>query len=304
MARACGKVILLGEHAVVYGVPALAVGIELGAFATARPAERSSIRLGNTVSEADDDTDVARAFAALLAELGTPPLQIQVELELPPGCGLGASAAIAVAVARAALEATSSGPAELSLVLGAAMAWERVFHGNPSGVDTAAAASGGCILFTRGEPLVRVEAKVALRLAVAVAGPPASTKTMVEGVARIKERRPELFEKSLDGIHSLVRNAKLCIEAGDTIGLGRLMDLNQMLLSGLFVSTESIERACHLAREAGALGAKLTGAGGGGAVVALVGDDAQPVLDAWRGAGLRCFETVVRAAGGGLESAR
>jgi len=298
MARAGGKVILLGEHAVVYGIPALAVGIELGALASARLAEKSRIRLGETVTEVDAGTDVARALAALLAELGTPPLEIRVDLELPPGCGLGASAAIAVAVARAALEASGSKAPESERVLGAAMAWERIFHGNPSGVDTAAAASGGCILFTRGEPPLNIEAKVSLRLAVALAGPPASTKAMVEGVARIKQRRPELFEKSLEGIHSLVRNARLCIEAGDTIGLGRLMDLNQMLLSGLFVSTESIERACQLARDAGALGAKLTGAGGGGAVVALIGDDAEPVLEAWRGAGLPCFETVVRAARG------
>jgi mevalonate kinase len=117
---------------------------------------------------------------------------------------------------------------------------------------------------------------------------------MVDSVARLKARRPELVQKTLNGIHSLVSNARLCIEAGDLAGLGKLMDLNQMLLSGLFVSTEDIENACHVARQAGALGAKLTGAGGGGAVVALVESDPARVLAAWQKLGLRCFATAVR----------
>lgn len=302
MGRASGKVILLGEHAVVYGVPAIAVGIERGASARAIRAEKASIRLGENRVEADDASDVGRALSALLAELGADPVAIDVELELPPGCGLGASAAIAVAASRAVLEVMDPEATEtLGCVLKGAMAWERVFHGNPSGVDTAAAASGGCILFRRGEPPLPIHVAAPLELAIAVAGPPASTKSMVEGVARLRERRPELVQKSLDAIHSLVNNARLCIEAGDVIGLGRLMDLNQMLLSGLFVSTEGIERACQLARDAGALGCKLTGAGGGGAVVAIVESGAERVLQAWRGAGLECFDTVVRASSGAAQ---
>jgi mevalonate kinase len=118
---------------------------------------------------------------------------------------------------------------------------------------------------------------------------------MVEAVARLRERRPELVDKTMSGIAALVQNAKLCVESGDVIGLGRLLDLNQMLLSGLFVSTEGIERACAVARQAGALGAKLTGSGGGGAVIALVGADPAPVLSALTEAGFEAFESVVRA---------
>jgi mevalonate kinase len=128
-----------------------------------------------------------------------------------------------------------------------------------------------------------------------LAGPPASTKLMVEGVARLRERRAEIVDKALEGIRALVQNAKLCLEAGDLPGLGSLMNYNQMLLSGLFVSTEGIEHCCALAREAGALGAKLTGAGGGGAVIALCDGDSAPVLAAWRAAGIECFGSTVRA---------
>jgi mevalonate kinase len=122
-----------------------------------------------------------------------------------------------------------------------------------------------------------------------------STKSMVEAVARLRARRPEVVEKSFEGVRSLVNNARLAIEAGDRPALGRLMDLNQMLLGGLFVSTPEIERMCALSRDAGALGAKLTGAGGGGSVIALgpsqAGADA--VRAAWKSAGFEGFATHV-----------
>jgi mevalonate kinase len=132
-------------------------------------------------------------------------------------------------------------------------------------------------------------------LVIALAGPPASTRSMVEGVARLRARRREIVDKAFEGIRALVTNARLCIEVGDLPGLGKLMDLNQMLLSGLMVSSESIERACEIARNAGALGAKLTGAGGGGAVVALADIDPDPVIEAFAAAGLSCFSAVVPA---------
>ncbi|HEY3498283.1 MAG TPA: mevalonate kinase, partial [Polyangiaceae bacterium] len=208
------------------------------------------------------------------------------------------SAALGVAIARAVLEAAAPGqPLERARVLEAAGAWERVFHGNPSGIDAAAAEGGGCIRFTREDGPEDVPLARTLPLAIAIAGPPASTRAMVEGVARLAERRPDSFAKTIAGITSLVDNARLCIEAGDLPGLGKLMDLNQMLLAGLMVSSEGIEGACASARQAGALGAKLTGAGGGGAVVALADLDPEPVLAAWRAAGLACFAAEVRAGG-------
>ncbi len=300
MARAGGKVILLGEHAVVYGVPALAVGIDRGAVARAAAHGEPLLRLGEQTVGVASDSDLGRAFAALLGELSAPPLAIEVDLELPAGCGLGASAAIAVAVARAVLETLHPDQQpDLDSTLRAAMAWERVFHGNPSGIDTAAAARGGCIQFSKAAGSESLVLPRALQLAIAVAGPPASTREMVESVARIKDRRPTVFQKTLDGILALVKNARLCLEAGDLPGLGQLMNLNQMLLSGLYLSTESIERACELARSAGALGAKLTGAGGGGCVVALCDLDPEPVLSAWRADGFQCFASEVRATAAG-----
>jgi mevalonate kinase len=177
-------------------------------------------------------------------------------------------------------------------------AWERVFHGNPSGVDAAVAMLGGCILFERGAPISRVRLGAPLHLCVGHTGQASSTKVMVEAVARQHERRPETTRKTFEAIFTLVKNARLALEAGDGRAVGQLMDLNQMLLSGLFVSTPEIEQMCATARTCGALGAKLTGAGGGGCVIALVSSPsaAEPVLGAWKKDGFDGFFTTAGAA--------
>lgn len=300
MARACGKVILLGEHAVVYGAPALAVGLDLGVTAEASRADAPSLVIDGRRVTTENGSELVQALDALCGRLSAPPLAVEARLELPPGAGLGASAALGVAIARAVLGVTRP---ELDLasaagrdeVLAAAAAWEGVFHGNPSGIDAATAEQGGCLRYSRAEGATRVPLPRMLPLAIALAGPPASTREMVASVAKLFERRPDLAGKSVSGITALVENARLCLEVGDLPGLGKLMDLNQMLLAGLMLSTEGIERACDAARRAGALGAKLTGAGGGGAVIALADLDPEPVLAAFRSEGFECFAATVAA---------
>lgn len=297
---ACGKVILLGEHAVVYGVPAVAAGIDRGARAEAKPLEKGPSRLlvrgwNLSVRDNEEEHDLARAFRAILDaarddDPKLPAFAVEVEADLPPGGGLGCSAAMGVAIARAVEPGIGDDALQER-----AMAWERVFHGNPSGVDAAVAARGGCVFFEKGSPLERVRVRGTLHLCIGSTGMASSTKAMVDAVARLRARRPEVVGKAFEGVRSLVRNARLAIEAGDRSALGKLMDLNQMLLSGLFVSSPEIERMCALAREAGAMGAKLTGAGGGGSVVALVPSAAagEAVLAAWRADGFQGFTTCV-----------
>lgn len=308
---ASGKVILFGEHAVVYGVPAIAVGIDRGARAIIRSREdapggdESVLHVsdwGISVTDGSEEPSLARAFRDLLkisraratgkARDGLDgALYAEASADLPPGGGLGCSAAMGVAVARA-LDPTASTDEIIERV----MAWERIFHGNASGIDTSVSAKGGCVFFRRGEPMESVRAKDGLLLCIGNTGVVSGTKAMVDAVAELKTRRPEVAEKAFEGIRSLVGNARLALEAGDRAAVGKLMDLNQMLLSGLMVSSHEIEEMCSAARDAGALGAKLTGAGGGGSVVALVDDDsgAERVLSSWKGKGFSGFTARVR----------
>jgi mevalonate kinase len=310
--RALGKVILLGEHAVVYGIPAIAVGIDRGARADSTPNDGETCTLhvrgwDITVHEREpadpsNEPSLGPAFRSLLRETrarqdeaGVPlvgNVRVSAEADLPPGGGLGCSAAMGVAVARA-LDPQASADEIASRV----MAWEKVFHGNPSGIDAAVSASGGCIYFRRGKPMERVTSKAPLVLAVGNTGTVSSTKTMVEVVARQLAQKKETTERAFEGIRVLVENARHAIEAGDREALGKLLDLNQMLLAGLFVSGEDIEKMCGAARENGALGAKLTGAGGGGSVVALAPSTevAQKIVAAWEKGGFTGFVTTVAA---------
>jgi mevalonate kinase len=189
--RGCSKAILLGEHAVVYGVPALAVGLQRGATA-----KRVALQPGTTVctlhvpewklrvAEGEGEL-LAQAFARLLAitrdddpafrDDGA--VAIEAAADVPPGGGLGCSAAVGVAVARALDPAAPAAVIERRV-----MAWEGVFHGNPSGIDAAASAHGGALRFERGRPIEFLRLRSSMHLAVGHSGVASSTKAMVDAV--------------------------------------------------------------------------------------------------------------------------
>ena len=290
-----GKIILLGEHAVVYGYPALAAaldrGVRIGAVPTpAGGTLRVDIPSWNVKLTVDDDHPLALALAAIAdkLELGRPPVTLVGEAQIPPGAGLGASAAFAVAISRALIDyrdqrVVAAGgaamPATLGEVTAAANASEALIHGKASGVDVALAAAGGIGVFRKASGLRPIQ--TGLRVLVGPSGAQRSTAQMVERVAlscRNSADDPRLHE--LGGLTDTGTTALL---QGNYAGLGAAMNRAHALLGELGVSTPLLDGLCEAARRVGAYGAKLTGAGGGGAVIAIAPREKEnDVLAAWR----------------------
>jgi len=304
-----GKVILFGEHAAVYGRPALAAALGRGLGATVEadpggpvlhlPAWGQTIRLrpdpdGRTVFET-----LPRAFAAALDAAGlrdpaTRAVAVTLDGALPPSVGLGSSAAFAVSLLRA-LSAWAGAPLDEAALLEAAFFVEQIFHGTPSGVDHTVATLGGCLRFQRdGAPsVVRVPIGRPVPLVVAFAPRDTTGREVVAGLRARRDALPTVYERLFDAIGEVTVAGEAALAAGDLSALGRLFDLNHEILRACGVSSAANDALVALSRRHGALGAKLTGAGGGGAVIAVVTGDPEPLLQAARSAGHGAFATTL-----------
>ena len=280
-----GKVILLGEHAVVHGHPALAAGLGAGVTVEAARSDVDRIEIPAWGVAAPIDA----AVAAVKRELGiTAPTLLRGDAQVPARAGLGSSAALAVATTRA-LAALTGRSLDDDAGCRVADRAERIFHDNPSGVDVALAARGGFGLYRRGvglEPLLAPP----IRLAIGLSGEPRSTAAMVTHVGRLVARSAAA-RAALAVLGDLARTGAGAL--GDAAVLGELFCAAQRHLVALEVSTVALDRLVALALGAGACGAKLTGAGGGGAVIAIGDEDA--VVAAWRAAGFHAFAAEIGA---------
>lgn len=308
MTSGFGKVILLGEHAVVYGYPALAGAVALRVAARVSPADSSSLVVPAWELKAarSEDDAVGRALGALLSA-NCPENEnwrIAATSTLPARAGLGSSAALSVAITRA-LAVAHGEELETSEVEARAGAGERCFHDTPSGVDVAVAARGGLGLFTRKTGLVSIDARP-VPIAIGLTGEPRQTSDLVARVASAKERDPASADAALARLGELAElGAKACKGDQHTDRdrqLGAFFREAQTLLASLDVSSPGIEEMVAAADEAGALGAKLTGAGGGGAVIAIAPGREEEIASAWRKLGHEAFVTEVGVGGNSGEN--
>ncbi|MFE7562315.1 mevalonate kinase [Kitasatospora sp. NPDC057500] len=287
-----GKVILFGEHSVAYRQPAIATPIDRTLTLTA--ALGGNRPVGQAV---DPLLRAAVDTAARFFSLAPDRITTSIESRIPAGCGLGSSAALSVALARtlADLSGTELGPVEL---LAPATAIESAFHGTSSGLDVAAVALGATIWFHRapGPHATLLPIGTAFDLVVALTRHQRSTAEQIQRVRCRARSRPDGFTREFTRLGALTRAGRQALHMGDLCALGRLMDEAHALLSAIGVSTPALELAVTTARTAGALGAKLTGAGGGGAVIALAPGNAPAVAAALRFAGCEAFISRVAAA--------
>lgn len=274
------KTILLGEHAVVYGRPAIAfplASLTLTAHArtTTRGLSLETPYHRGSVARDDDGTsprEVLLAEAALrhtLDFLGKPHHGVDVTVtgSIPAARGLGSSAAVASAIASAVanLDGVRLSNAERFELV---QFVERIAHGTPSGLDAHATMAPGPILFERGEAIPLAMATLP-PLVVADTGIRGHTAAAVASVRARREHDAHGVDASLDEIAELVDGAQKDLGSGDLSTLGERMNDCHGILSGLGVSSPELDALVVTARHAGALGAKLTGGGQGGCVIAL-----------------------------------
>ena len=294
-----GKIILFGEHAVVYGRPAIAVPVtQVRAMATVADAPAGTgivIRAQDLGREhvvgapTDEQTEPLEMIVRLTLEhLGVrtlPHLLIAISSTIPIGSGMGSSAAVSASVTRALAQhmGASLSDAEVSSLV---YETEILHHGTPSGIDNTVVSYAKPVYFCRGEELDTIQVGRPFTVVVGDTGIFSPTKVAVGDVRAAWEADKARYEQLFDAIGEIAARARTAIVRGETSALGPLMDDNQELLRRIQVSSPELERLIASAKEAGAAGAKLCGAGRGGNMIALVTGEVQGrVVDALLSAG-------------------
>jgi mevalonate kinase len=297
-ASAPGKIILFGEHAVVYGRPALAVpvmqvqanvevvdsstpGIWLDAPDISLHCELSALPTTHALR-----TVIESVFAALQTS-PFPPLRIKIHSTIPVASGLGSGAAVSVAIIRA-LSAHLGASLSDEQVNQLAYETEKLHHGTPSGIDNTVITYAKPVYFIKGQPIQTFSVARPFTLVIADTGISAPTKESVGAVRKLWEADKNKWETVFDKVGEIVQAARNAIETGATDSLGPLMDANHALLQAMTVSNPELDRLVFAAKASGALGAKLSGGGRGGNLLALVKpSDAEKVASALQSAGAR-----------------
>ena len=274
-----GKVILFNEHFVVYGVPAIVSAIDKSTTATVEPFEGKGWTLDDRrpatpgykeekLEQQKDSTE--RILKAAGVDPTRNPIKITLGGDLVAASGIGASAASCVAIARAVSDEFNLGFSD-ERINEIAYEGERGYHGTPSGIDNTAATYGGLIWYVRGTPptFERIELKEPVEIVMGNTGIVANTAAAVAGVRERKEKYPKKYEELFEAAEKLVREARRALEGFDLKRVGELMDENHKLLQAIEVSCKELDFLVELARQHGAYGAKMTGGGLGGNMVAL-----------------------------------
>ncbi|MCP8307627.1 MAG: mevalonate kinase [archaeon] len=293
-AKAPGKIIITGEHFVVHGSLALAAAIDKGALVEAEAFEGIEIvskafgffssKKGEVPPSLKPTLEAIKATLEFIGERKG--VKVIIDSDLPISSGLGSSSAVAVATVAATSSALNH---ELSLeeMVNLAMVSERITHGKPSGIDVNVAVYGGVILFKMGEKPKQIELDRDIEFLVSYSGIERRTSEMVSKFSRMKKLYPNLFTSLVSSSNYFTEMAAYALVNKDLTTLGSIMNFFHVVLSKLGMSTKELDYIVERALEAGCIGAKLTGAGGGGCIIALPeSGEARVVAELLKGKGI------------------
>jgi mevalonate kinase len=302
-----GKAILFNEHFVVYGIPSIVSAIGNYTVAKIEPYNSAGFTLldkrpATPKYKEDKLSQQKESFELMFKKMGLDlskdGISIVLEGNLVAASGIGASAASCVAVARALAEYfdMNMSDEEINEI---AYEGEKGYHGTPSGVDNTASTYGGLIWFQKGDKNIidRISLSNPVEIVIGNTGKVTDTKAAVDGVKLRKERNPKKYDEVFDRAENIAYLAKQAIHEGSLHDVGKLMNENHKLLQQIEVSSRELDFLVSIAREAGALGAKLTGGGLGGNMLALTpGKDLQnKVANAIEKEGFQTLKTVIGA---------
>lgn len=296
LGQTVAKIILLGEHSVVYGYPAIALPLHsLRMSARVEPTRATQSVLtglgwsGPMQNAPSHFASILRAAAVTAEFVGNPDVRLDIttQSEFPAQRGLGSSAAAAGAVIRAVLDAhdASATPEQIFTLTQEA---ETIAHGRPSGLDAMATSANTSVHFQAGRA-TELDFAFDARIVIADSGVMGATRETVGHVRSLYETSFRTTQASLSRLGRITEEAIADLRTGDIARLGTKMTESHGLLAGLGVSNDQLDTLVRAALDAGALGSKLTGGGGGGCVIALARthEDARRIEDAMAAAGAR-----------------
>lgn len=279
-ASAPGKIILFGEHAVVYNRPALAVPVnqvqvDVEVSDSDKPGvwiDAPMVDLHGELSTLPSDHPIGSVILKLFQHLGIssqPNISIAVESTIPVAAGLGSGAAVSVALIRS-LSSFFSQPLSNEQVNDLVFEIEKLHHGTPSGIDNTVITYNMPVYYMKGKPIETFSCGKPFTIVIGDTGVPAPTKESVGDVRRLWLRDANRFESIFNEVAQISTMARRLIEGGHPEHLGELMDHNHEFLQQMTVSSPELDVLVYAARKAGAHGAKLSGGGRGGNMIALV----------------------------------
>ncbi|MDP2767344.1 MAG: mevalonate kinase [Candidatus Methanoperedens sp.] len=275
-----GKIYLFGEHAVVYGEPAIACAVELRTRVSAKSSDAITIYSG--IGNTGLDFEVHPYVSSAIKRLGSPDVSIEITSDIPVGSGLGSSAAVTIATLAAInIEFGLGYENEKLAKIGHEI--EKEVQGAASPTDTFVSTFGGVVEIPSRKRLNLLDCGIVIGNTNKGASPKKTAK-LVKQVAALKEEYPDAINPIIKTIGSFARQGEVLVSEKNYTSLGKLMNVNHGLLDALGVCTMKLSTLVYAARNAGAYGAKLTGAGGGGCMVALT-DSPHKVADAIEKAG-------------------